>query len=127
MPARLLTGARSARGVAWGRAEHRPRRAGRGAGEAGGRRPAPPWDLAGAGSCREERGAESSGREGGEGSRRGRRAGGRAQERGRRAGRGSTGGERERERGERGRRRGKKIYDLWARLLVVGIEWRYRE
>ena len=63
-------------------------------------------------------GEPSTGREGGEGSRRGRRAGGRAQERG------SRGGERERESGgrERGRRRGKKISDLWARLLVVGIE-----
>jgi len=41
-------------------------------------------------------------------------------------------------RGEQGRRTresgeredadgGKKISDLWARLLVVGIEWRYRE
>ena len=46
-------------------------------------------------------GEPSTGREGGEGSRRGRRAGGRAQERGRRAGGGSRGGERERERGER--------------------------
>ena len=48
-------------------------------------------------------GEPSTGREGGEGSRRGRRAGGRAQERGRRAGGGSRGGERERER-ERGER-----------------------
>ena len=58
----------------------------------------------------------------------GRRAGGRAQERGRRAGGGSRGGEREREHGEReDADGGKKISDLWARLLVVGIEWRYRE
>jgi len=73
-------------------------------------------------------GEPSTGREGGEGSRRGRRAGGRAQERGRRAGGGSRGGEREREHGEReDADRGKKISDLWVRLLVVGIEWRYRE
>ena len=43
---------------------------------------------------------------------------------------GGAGEENERERagGEReDADGGKKISDLWARLLVVGIEWRYRE
>jgi hypothetical protein len=72
-------------------------------------------------------GEPSTGREGGEGSRRGRRAGGRAQERGG-VPAGGAGEENERESGEREDADGvKQKSDMWARLLVVSIEWRYRE
>ena len=70
-------------------------------------------------------GEPSTGREGAEGSRRGRAGGGRRRGGGVPAG--GAGEENERESGEReDADGGKKISDMWARLLVVGIEWRYR-